>query len=223
MIKLGATTKAKDALNWTPLHYAIKTKNLEIVRILIENGSEINALANRKEAGLTTWSPLCGAVQKANLELVKLLIENGAELNPKAKNTGVPLHFAVTSAFSEERKKAANFEVIKCLIENGAEVDAKNFKGKTPLFYAVKNDLDMEIVEYFITCGADSYAKTCQTLVIDDLCPLQLAISKKHALKKYDQFVRNTSCFCTMCDFHKNTFFAISKMAKTQFLHQKKV
>ena len=23
-------------------------------------------------------------------------------------------------------------------------------------------------------------------------------IGKKHALKKYDQFVRNTSCFCTM-------------------------
>ena len=77
-----------------------KTKNLEIVRILIEHGSEINALANRKEGlNSSTWSPLCGAVQKANLELVKLLIENGAELNPKTKNSGVPLHFAVTSAF----------------------------------------------------------------------------------------------------------------------------
>ena len=26
-------------------------------------------------------------------------------------------------------------------------------------------------------------------------------IGKKHALKKYDQFVRNTSCFCTMYNF----------------------
>ena len=48
-------------------------------------------------------------------------------------------------------------------------------------------------------------------------------IGKKHALKKYDHFVRNTSCFYTMCDFHKNTFFAISIMATNQFLHQKKV
>ena len=48
-------------------------------------------------------------------------------------------------------------------------------------------------------------------------------IGKKHALKKYEQFIRNTSCFCTMCDFHKNTFFAISIMAKNQFLLQKKV
>ena len=27
-------------------------------------------------------------------------------------------------------------------------------------------------------------------------------IGKKHALNKYEQFVLNTSCVCTMCDFH---------------------
>ena len=37
----------------------------------------------------------------------------------------------------------------------------------------------MEIVEYFITKGADSYAKNGQTLVADDFCPLQMAIGKK--------------------------------------------
>ena len=30
------------------------------------------------------------------------------------------------------------------------------------------------------------------------------AIGKKQALNKYEQFIQNTSCFCTctMCDFH---------------------
>ena len=41
----------------------------------------------------------------------------------------------------------------------------------------------MEIVEYFITKGADSYAKNGQTLVADDFCPLQMAIGKKYSLK----------------------------------------
>ena len=27
-------------------------------------------------------------------------------------------------------------------------------------------------------------------------------IGKEHALKKYEQFILNTSCFCTMYDFH---------------------
>ena len=58
---------------------------------------------------------------------------------------------------------------------------------------------------------------------VEDLMTLEmyssLPVGKKNALNKYEQFVRNTSCFCTMCDFHKNTFFAISKMAKNQFLH----
>ena len=63
------------------------------------------------------------------------------------------------------------------------------------------------------------YEEACKKLEED----ITETIGKKHALKKYDQFFRNTSCFCTMCDFHKNTFFAISIMAKNQFLHQKKV
>ena len=32
--------------------------------------------------------------------------------------------------------------------------------------------------------------------------PFKVVIGKKCALKKYDQFSRNNSCFCTMCDFH---------------------
>ena len=28
------------------------------------------------------------------------------------------------------------------------------------------------------------------------------SIGKKHALKKYERFILNTSCFYTMCDFH---------------------
>ena len=38
-------------------------------------------------------------------------------------------------------------------------------------------------------------------------------IGKKHALKKYDQFVQNTSYFCTMCDFQK---------CKKRYLHFQK-
>ena len=33
--------------------------------------------------------------------------------------------------------------------------------------------------------------------------PKPKPIGKKHALNKYEQFIRNTSCFCTMSDFHK--------------------
>ena len=36
-------------------------------------------------------------------------------------------------------------------------------------------------------------------------------IGKKHALKKYDQFVRNTSCFCTMCVIFTRTHFLQSQ------------
>ena len=60
-------------------------------------------------------------------------------------------------------------------------------------------------------------------VVVTSSVRIPTSVGKKHALKIYDLFIRNTSCFCTMCDCHKNTFFAISKMAKNLFLHQKKV
>ena len=40
---------------------------------------------------------------------------------------------------------------------------------------------------------------------------LRHAIGKKCALKKYDEFIRNTSCFCTICDFHNFGLIFASK------------
>ena len=77
----------------------------------------------------------------------------------------------------------------------------------------------MEIVEYFITKGADSYAKNGQTLVADDFCPLQMAIGKKetqNALKKYVQFVP-----CNFTNFYKNRFILIKICRRKNFVKLK--
>ena len=49
-----------------------------------------------------------------------------------------------------------------------------------------------------------------------------VVLGKKHALKNMTSLFEILAAFA-LCDFHKNTFFAISIMAKNQFLHQKKV
>ena len=75
--------------------------------------------------------------------------------------------------------------------------------------------------DVIITSKRSKFISSIKTEIKDELkteFPEDYNIGKKHALKKYEQFVRNASCFCTVC-----TFFAISIMAKNQFLHQKKV
>ena len=46
----------------------------------------------------------------------------------------------------------------------------------------------------------DLYDKPDEVNAID-LDANTITLGKKHALKKYEQFIRNTSCFSTMCDF----------------------
>ena len=66
---------------WTPLYSAANKGYLEIVKLLIENGADINKSNN------DGWTPLYSAADKGHLEVVKLLIENGADIN-KSNNNG---------------------------------------------------------------------------------------------------------------------------------------
>ncbi|WP_342224629.1 ankyrin repeat domain-containing protein [Spiroplasma endosymbiont of Asaphidion curtum] len=66
----------------TPIMGAIQNNNIEIVKLLLEHGSDINAKA---ENGIT---PLHLAAQNGYLAIVKLLLANGADVNEKI-NLGV--------------------------------------------------------------------------------------------------------------------------------------
>ena len=60
----------------------------EVKKLLIDNGAEVNAKA---EKGTT---PLDVAAMGNAAEVVKLLIDSGAEVNTKDKNGDTPLHWA---------------------------------------------------------------------------------------------------------------------------------
>ena len=56
---------------------SLEFERLEIVRIIIQNGAEINT------KNLAGRSPLHFAVQTKELEVVKLLVQSGADINVK--------------------------------------------------------------------------------------------------------------------------------------------
>ncbi|HEY2415261.1 MAG TPA: ankyrin repeat domain-containing protein [Pirellulaceae bacterium] len=75
LIRLGVDVNAQDRRHWTPLHFAVRTKNAEIVRLLIEAGAEVDAVNDEH------ISPLKLSVIKAqrNLEVTKILLAANAD------------------------------------------------------------------------------------------------------------------------------------------------
>ena len=58
----------------SPLHYAARYGLTEIVRILVENGADVNAKT------IHSYTPLHGATFNGYIDVMKILLENGADV-----------------------------------------------------------------------------------------------------------------------------------------------
>ncbi|OUM68856.1 hypothetical protein PIROE2DRAFT_27061, partial [Piromyces sp. E2] len=124
--------------NLQPLIFAIKKNNPEFVKLLIENGADIN------EFSYNGNTPLLQAINNDNTEIIHLLIDNGVNLNQCNNEGKLPLEIAKEK---NNEKEAIN------LIQNGANVNYEHKNGLTPLLYAIhKNNLKM--IDLLISYGA---------------------------------------------------------------------
>jgi len=71
---------AKNPSKINALHAAVAKENIELCKLFIENGININSTQTQNV------TPLHSAVHRGNLELVKLLITNGADSSLKMDN-----------------------------------------------------------------------------------------------------------------------------------------
>ena len=80
----------------TLLHIACKMGNLELVRLLIQEGTDLNA---QDEDGET---PLHRAISTSdNYDMTRLLLENGADISNKATDGKTPLHNLFNNTIGE--------------------------------------------------------------------------------------------------------------------------
>lgn len=100
ILKTKIDVDERDSFGGTALHAAMFQDNIKIVKILIENGFDINA------KGISNgYTPLHDAVWANNLEAVKVLVENGADTNIKAKDGLTPIQ----KAEKEGKKEIYNY------------------------------------------------------------------------------------------------------------------
>ena len=146
LIEVFIDAKGVDAIvrdGRTVLIYAAWNGSTEVVKLLIDNGADLNHKSNHGDTALMY------AARDGHTDVVKFLIDNGVDLNHK--NNG-----GVTALIYAARKE--HTEVVKFLVDNGADMNIKTKYGWTALMYASRYGYT-EVVKLFIDNGADMNIK----------------------------------------------------------------
>lgn len=136
------TIDKKDNYRETALTWSSGNNFIEMVKLLLENGADVNARGRYKETALTIAS------YNNNIELVKLLLDNGADVNAGNKYGYTALMWASTKW---------NKDIVKLLLDNGADVNARDNFGGTSLSRASHGDDTIrkrDIIKLLLKSGA---------------------------------------------------------------------
>ena len=162
-------TDYSNPVQGTPLHIACTNGNIEIVKLLVEAG------ANIELKNVALQSPLSIAAEKNHGDIAEYLIDKGADIHSRGPNGLQPIHFACSHGKRNiielllsrgvdinilnhknslldftTNLEGGNLEATKTLVENG--IDKKYF---TPAFKEACWRNNSGIAGYLLKCGAD--------------------------------------------------------------------
>ncbi len=153
--------------------------NLEIVKVLVENGAEIDATNSEDRTALQ------GASNNGHKAVVAYLLENGADVHHGIEHGSTAIHLAASYGFSEivqllidngadvQRPSSSGWtplhlcydypEMTQLLLKNGAEVNSVTQSGRTALYLAADNNYP-EVVKALL-----SYSPDLEVTIIDEV------------------------------------------------------
>ena len=163
-LRRGANVRGTCEYCWqNPLKLAAENSNVEVAKILIANGADVNV------SRYSGSSPLALAVARGRPEMVKILIANGADLASRSAFGGSLLNDAASPIYGGGIE--ARMEVVKILVSNGADVNAGGYPttGQTPLhfvaagrpngIYAKHAEDQFKMAKLLVSLGADVNAQ----------------------------------------------------------------
>jgi hypothetical protein len=120
LLRKGANANAKDRGGWTPLHWAAFWGHVDVAKLLLEHGADVNAKESVYDA-----TPLHVAAATGHADVARLLLEHGADVNAKYGDSDLtPLHVAALYGHAD---------VARLLLERGADPSIRDKHGRTPL------------------------------------------------------------------------------------------
>ena len=113
----------------TPLNIAAMFNNIDIVKLLVKAGADLDKANDDDE------TPLHSAVHLGNIKIVKILIDSGANINKRDSiDRYTPLHLAVSCPGEiDDKSYMRYFNIAELLISSDANLETTDGKNHTPL------------------------------------------------------------------------------------------
>jgi ankyrin repeat protein len=150
--------KASGEGRFTPLLAAAIANDLDMVRLFIEKGVDVNAATGHGD------TPIQFAASAGNLAMVKLLLAKGADVNAATTDALKVRKGPIALNHLTALMNAAPYgtpELLKTLIDAGAQVNAKDIRDMTPLMLAVSSETqNPDVVRLLLEKGADVKAQS---------------------------------------------------------------
>lgn len=149
----------------TPLHIAVKNKQLHQTELLICSGVSVNSKNHKGETPL--HAIITKVLEKDYSEIITLLLKHKADVNTKNID-GEPIVFTLIECFNKRGvNKNSHLDtfktIIRLFIKNGLNINETDSNGNTLLHIAGKinnrNELKFSIITFLVECGASINAK----------------------------------------------------------------
>lgn len=139
----------------TPLHTAVSRRNKPAVRLLLQNGANVNSDSDK-------GSPLHIALKDGGLDISRLLLQHGADVHNDLLDRA-PLLTVLPSRIEYSDLRS----VVELLLEYGADVNVVGAHGDTALCLSLQRDYAV-ITDLLLAHGADvnSHAENGDTALL---------------------------------------------------------
>ena len=131
LIALKANLNIKNKLKETPLHFAVRSKNLNNIDALLTQGVDLTIANNNGE------TPMFYAMATGDIRIIKMLYNSGSSILGIDKLGNNLINYCIKNcpSYKEDDETVPNTksEIIRFLIDHGISTEQKNLAGITPL------------------------------------------------------------------------------------------
>ena len=211
LINFGADFNSKT-IGVTPLILATQYNRSSVVRVLIENGADVD------ETSLLDGSTaIYQSAGKGLIEIMDQLLRAGADSQKKSTSTGFPLLYAAIFG---------RYESVKMLLKYNTDVNMYSNSGITALLAAASRG-DVDIIKLLLREGANPLATTDEGFNLFHLLTLSKSTFKVEIMRKLIKFQQKLTPLLNSTDKDGNNLlhYATSKqdLKLTQFLIEQEV